>query len=313
MCQPPPPATALHVPLDRLLHRTCFATREGARAALAAGRIHRADGSAVERNLRLSLAEASAISLLLDGAPLPAAPPSLTVALHKPRGIVTTCADEELAPSGKTYPGIRTLLSAPHRALAPIGRLDADSEGLLLLTNDGALSAAICQSASCVKRYLVRIAPRRGCYAPSGAFEEVAETQLQVGVDIGLARPGRCERARRVTADEAAAAAGWCDELLDGDSSCLLAEISMATGAKREVRRILRAAGFETQRLVRLAVGPVELDLRPGEARVLGDAELARLWESALPAAARPVFDDGAWVPPAEYLERLRLKGPLKV
>ena len=309
MCQPPLPATALHVPLDRLLHRTCFATREGAREALAAGRIQRADGTAVERNLRLSLAEASAISLLLDGAPLPAAPPSLTVALHKPRGVVTTCADEELAPSGKTYPGVRTLLSAPHRALAPIGRLDADSEGLLLLSNDGALSAAVCQSASCVKRYLVRIAPRRGCYAPSGAFEEVAETQLQVGVDIGLARPGRCERARRVTADEAAAAAGWCDELLDGDSSCLLAEISMATGAKREVRRILRAAGFETQRLVRLAVGPVELDLRPGEARVLGANELARLWESALPAASRPVFDDGAWVPPTEYLERLRARG----
>ena len=147
-------------------------------------------------------------SLLLDGAPLPAAPPSLTVALHKPRGVVTTCADEELAPSGKTYPGVRTLLSAPHRALAPIGRLDADSEGLLLLTNDGALSAAVCQSASCVKRYLVRIAPRRGCYAPSGAFEEVAETQLQVGVDIGLARPGRCERARRVTAEEAAGGGG---------------------------------------------------------------------------------------------------------
>ena len=161
MCQPPPPATALHVPLDRLLHRTCFATREGARAALAAGRVRRADQVRRRAQLRLSLAEASAISLLLDGAPLPAAPPSLTVALHKPRGIVTTCADEELAPSGKTYPGIRTLLSAPHRALAPIGRLDADSEGLLLLTNDGALSAAICQSASCVKRYLVRIAPRR--------------------------------------------------------------------------------------------------------------------------------------------------------
>ena len=112
-----------------------------------------------------------------------------------------------------------------------------------------------------------------------------------------------------MTAEEAAAAARWCDELLDGDSSCLLAEISMATGAKREVRRILRAAGFETQRLVRLAVGPVELDLRPGEARVLGANELARLWESALPAASRPVFDDGAWVPPAEYLERLRARG----
>ena len=96
---------------------------------------------------------------------------------------------------------------------------------------------------------------------PTVAFIAVATLLSAMGVDIGLARPGRCERARRVTAEEAAAAARWCDELLDGDSSCLLAEISMATGAKREVRRILRAAGFETQRLVRLAVRP-ELHLR---------------------------------------------------
>ncbi len=171
----------------------------------------------------------------------------LTLALHKPRGIVTTRSDEH---------GRRTVYDLlpdglPH--VFPAGRLDADSEGLLVLTSDSALSVRLTDPEQHVpKTYRVTVAGRPA--------EEALE-QLRRGVDLaeGRTRPARVRLVRA------------------GQKTSVL-EVVLTEGRNRQVRRMLAAVGHRVRRLVRVAIGGLELgDLKPGECRVLGDEEIDRL------------------------------------
>jgi 23S rRNA pseudouridine2605 synthase len=177
------------------------------------------------------------------GQEAPAAP-RLVVALHKPRGIVTTRSDER---------GRRTvydLLPAGLPWIFPAGRLDADSEGLLILTNDAALAVRLTEPEHHVpKTYEATV-------TGSVTTEEIE--RLCQGVDLpdGRTRPAQVrvleQRPKRATV-----------------------EMVLTEGRNRQVRRMWAALGHRVRRLVRVAIGNYRLgDLPPGATRVLDEAAI---------------------------------------
>jgi 23S rRNA pseudouridine2605 synthase len=178
---------------------------------------------------------------------------------HKPMGEVTTRAD----PEGR--PTVFERLPAPTGGRwVVIGRLDVNTTGLLLFTNDGALAHRLMHPSSEIEReYLVRV---------RGAPPLAVLTQLRQGVMLedGLARFDRIEPAPMFTGT----AGGGDSESVQSEFRVILHE-----GRNREVRRLWQAVGFEVSRLTRLRYGQVGLpgDLRPGQSRLMANPEAARL------------------------------------
>jgi 23S rRNA pseudouridine2605 synthase len=200
----------------------------------------------------------------LDGAPLLFSSPGSTarevLIYHKPAGEVTTRAD----PEGR--PTVFERLPAPGAGRwVVIGRLDVNTTGLLLFTNDGALAHRLMHPSSEVQReYRVQV---RG--VPGAAVVE----QLRRGVMLedGPARFDSIE-----PEIEARPAGG---RARDAESAQSAFRVVLHEGRNREVRRLWEAVGFEVSRLTRLRYGAVALpkDLRPGHSRLLAAAEAARL------------------------------------
>jgi 23S rRNA pseudouridine2605 synthase len=172
----------------------------------------------------------------------------VVLALHKPRGAVTTRRDER---------GRRTVYDLLPPGLPwvfPAGRLDADSEGLLVFTNDARLAVRLTEPEHRVpKTYHVRI---RG--VPAATELE----RLRHGIELadGWTRPAR------VTLRE---------ERSDGAA---VVEMVLTEGRNRQIRRMWAALGYRVRRLVRVAIGGYRLgDLPPGECRVLSAAEVKQL------------------------------------
>jgi 23S rRNA pseudouridine2605 synthase len=189
---------------------------------------------------------------------------------HKPVSEVTTRAD----PQGR--PTVFERLPAPRAGRwVVIGRLDVNTTGLLLFTNDGALAHRLMHPSSEIEReYLVQV---RG--APSAAVLE----QLRQGLvlDDGLARFDRIEPAPESAGRSPAwgAAAGGGAGGGEGAPAQTAFQVVLHEGRNREVRRLWQAAGFEVSRLMRLRYGTVRLppDLRPGQSRAMPAGEAALL------------------------------------
>jgi 23S rRNA pseudouridine2605 synthase len=169
--------------------------------------------------------------------------------LNKPAGVVSTAAD----PEGR--PTVVEMVPEQPRVF-PVGRLDRDTEGLLLLTNDGPLAYRLTHARYGIeKRYLAEV-ERLPADAPG---------RLRKGVELedGLARPTRV----RVVA---------------GSGRRRMVEVVLVEGRNREVRRLLDAVGAPVRRLVRTAVGPIRLTgLAPGEYRPLRPDEIRSLYKAA--------------------------------
>ena len=183
--------------------------------------------------------------ILLDGEPLPTGGEYVYIMLHKPRGYVTTLSDE------KGRPEVTQLVNCGTRVY-PVGRLDMDSEGLLLLTNDGALANALMHPGFEVNKTY-----------------EVWVTGFQPGADKLLERPvvldGRPIRRPDV-------------RLLSARDGIAHLYITIHEGRNRQVRRMCQAAGMRVTRLRRIAEGPLNLgNLKKGTWRYLTDPELAEL------------------------------------
>jgi pseudouridine synthase len=232
------------VRLQKLLAAAGVASRRGAEALLRAGRV-RVNGSVARLG---DAADPARDRIELDGRPLAPAPRAYWV-LHKPRGVVTTRSD----PEGRAT--VLSLLPAQARRLRlfPVGRLDRDSEGLVLLTNDGDLAQRLLHpSFGSEKEYLATL---RG--TPSAA-------SLQ-----RFARGLRLERGGRVTAPARAAREGGGGARRESRLRVVLRE-----GRKRQIRRSFALLGHPVLRLQRVRIGPLRLGgLPPGAARPLTAAE----------------------------------------
>jgi len=172
------------------------------------------------------------------------------LALNKPRGVVSTMADEK----GRT--AVADLLGRVDERVYHVGRLDADSEGLLLLTNDGTLAHRLMHPSFGVpKTYLCEVV---------GPVPRGVGRRLMAGVELADG-PARVDRFR----------------LVDSLGRIAQVELVLHEGRKHIVRRLMEEVGHPVLRLVRTAIGPVRLgDLRPGRTRVLSNAEIAALFKA---------------------------------
>ena len=228
--------TSVPVRLNRYLASTGVGSRRAADEVIRAGRVT-VNGAAAELGTLVSEGD----DVRVDGRPVHVQA-TMVVLLHKPAGVVTTARD----PQGR--PTVVELVQAPAR-LFPVGRLDRETTGLLLLTNDGALADRLMHPRHGVRKtYVARVAADPG----EPALERLRRgVELEDGptapAEVRLAGPGRVE-------------------------------ITIHEGRNRQVRRMLAAVGHPARGLHRSAYGGLELgDLAPGEWRELTDAEVEAL------------------------------------
>ena len=231
--------------LQKILAQAGVASRRAAEEMILAGRV------AVDGQVQTALgckADAAKNKITIDGKPLPVMETRQYWMVHKPAGVVCTAAD----PQGRSK--ILDLLPPQVGArLYPVGRLDKDSQGLVLLTNDGELAARLMHPRHKVaKTYRVWVKGSPGAAA-------VASLRKGVMLEDGLSAPARVY----------VKAAGMRKSKL----SFVLHE-----GRKRQIRRMCEAVGHPVERLVRVGLGPLHLgDLPPGAARPLKVREIKEL------------------------------------
>jgi len=242
------------VRLQKFLSQAGVASRREAERLMADGRV--SVNGRVVRELGTKVKPA-ADRVEVDGKRIRTAG-SRWILLNKPRGVITTRSD----PRGRRT--VYGLLAPEDQGLKHVGRLDRDTEGLLLLTNDGDLHHALLHPS--------REIPRRYRAVVLGIPDEEAVHALQKGVALedGTAR-AQDVRVERV---------------LDRDHAVIA--LTMKEGRKREVRRLLEAVGHPVERLKRVAFGPIALGkLAPGRSRPLTEEEVARLREAVEPRRPR--------------------------
>ena len=229
--------------VQKVLAAAGIGSRRACEELIAAGRVA-VDGEVVALGAK---ADATTQVITLDGERIHSNPTLVYLLLNKPTGYVTTVTD----PQGR--PTVMDLIPAAPRVY-PVGRLDRDTEGLLLLTNDGELANRVAHPRYEIeKTYVAQI---------RGPAKRRAVRQMLDGVALedGVAK-ARSVRELGSAADHT------------------LVEIVLAEGRKREVRRMLQAVGLPLERLARVRVGPLPLgDIGPGKFRPLTGAEVRDLY-----------------------------------
>ena len=235
--------------LQKVLARVGLGSRRACEELIAEERV-RVNGEIAELGRRV---DPDHDLVEVDGAPIGIRPGLVRYLLNKPAGVVTTASD----PQGR--PVVVDLVPAEPRVF-PVGRLDLDTEGLLLLTNDGELANRIAHPSHGVdKEYLAQVA---------GTPSRAALRKLREGVDLD---DGPTAPAKVAVVDVG------------------LVRITIHEGRNRQVRRMFDAVGHPVERLIRTRIGPIgDRRLAPGEWRPLTDAELRAL-EGAIAGAAKRV------------------------
>lgn len=236
--------------IARYLAHSGVASRRAAERLLAAGRVT-VDGAVVVDPARRVREEEE---VRVDGRPVRPEPHEVWI-VNKPPGVVSTASD----PGGR--PTVVELVDSAHR-LYPVGRLDADSRGLILLTNHGELANRLLHP-----RYEVRRTYRARLSRP---LADQALQRLRDGVELEDGATGPA-RVRRLGPREV--------------------QIEIREGRKRQVRRMVEAVGSRVEDLVRVRFGPLDLGRLPeGRSRRLEPGEVAALWEDArsMPGRQQP-------------------------
>jgi 23S rRNA pseudouridine2605 synthase len=231
--------------VQKILASAGIGSRRACEELIAAGRVA-VDGEQVTLGAK---ADPGAQVITVDGERIHTNPSLVYFLLNKPPGVVTTVSD----PQGR--PTVMDLVPANPRVY-PVGRLDQDTEGLLILTNDGELANRLAHPRYEVeKTYVAQV---------RGQPKRQVLRQLTDGVELEDG-PARARSARQIGGA--------------GDRS--LIEIVLAEGRKREVRRLLAAVGMPVERLARVKVGPLALgDIAPGKLRPLRGDEVRNLYKA---------------------------------
>jgi 23S rRNA pseudouridine2605 synthase len=184
----------------------------------------------------------------VDGMRIQSAPDLVYLMLNKPTGVVSTMSDPEGRPSLYDY------IPERNARLFHVGRLDADTEGLILLTNDGELAHRLSHpSYGVVKTYLAEV---------TGPVARDVGKRLKAGIELDDGQ---------VSADSF--------RLVSTVGSRIMVEVSLHEGRKHVVRRMLTAVGHPVTRLVRTDIGPIALGhLKPGRNRKLSQQEVGALY-----------------------------------
>jgi len=230
--------------LDRVLSRYGLASRTAAKEAIEAGRL-KVNGR-VMRDPNCWVTPGRDV-IRLDGQRLKAARKVYRV-FYKPKGVITSHGDPEGRKTVYDYLGENA------RWLFPVGRLDKDTSGLLLMTNDTEFSNLVCNpNSNVLKIYLVKTNGLMG--------DEVIE-RLNVGVEMKRGDRAQPASVRRT----------------ENRGKYTWLEVALTEGKNREVRRMIEALGFKVLKLVRTHIGPLSLEgLRAGQWRDLSSSELASL------------------------------------
>jgi len=249
--------------LQKIMAGCGVASRRAAEEIIAAGRV-KVNG-AVVRELGTK-ADLDADEILVDGKRIARPQKPVYLLLNKPKGYVTTVDD----PEGR--PTVMDLLGGQKERVYPVGRLDYASEGLLLLTNDGDLAAKLMKAASHVpKTYLVKV---------SGKPEEKKIARLRAGVMLTL------EDGRKVKT--APANIGLLDERRSrewrvpaGPQENPWYEVTLIEGRNRQIRRMFEVIGHRVEKIRRVRMGPLKLDVEAGKWRELRGSEISALRRAA--------------------------------
>lgn len=236
------------VRLQKVLASAGIGSRRACEELIAQGRVE-VDGRIVrEQGLRVDPLRAV---VRVDGERVPTAPDTVVLALNKPRGVVTAMVDDLGRPCVGDYVTERT------ERLFHVGRLDSDTEGLLLLTNDGVLAQNLAHPSHGVAKTYVALVP--------GPIPRDVGRQLRAGVELD---------------DGPASVDSFA--ILEATPNKALVEVVLHEGRNHIVRRLLQAVGHPVEELVRTQVGPIRLgQLRPGRTRVVTGPELHSLYTAA--------------------------------
>lgn len=231
--------------LQKVMAAAGVGSRRACELLIAAGRVSVNGRRVAEQGLRVDPLRSE---IRVDGELVAAASELVHLALHKPPGVLSAMSD----PGGRR--SLADLLPPRPQRLFHVGRLDAESEGLLLVTNDGPLANRLAHpSYEVAKTYLAEV---------SGPIPRDLGRRLRAGVELSDG-PARVDSFR----------------VIDAAAGRVLVEVVVHEGRTHFVRRLLEAAGHPVSRLVRTAVGPVALgSLKPGRHRKLTRAEVRDLY-----------------------------------
>ncbi|MFO0706466.1 MAG: pseudouridine synthase [Nitrospira sp.] len=231
---------AMDMRLQKLIAGTGLASRRKAEELITAGRVTVNGKVVTELGTKV---DPERDHVKVDGKHLTSAQPFVYLMLNKPKNVMSTLDD----PGGRTT--VKDFLRGVSVRVFPVGRLDFDSEGLMLLTNNGDLAQALLHPRYHVpKTYLIKV---KGVLSD----EEIAQLERGVKLADGMTSPASVKKVRKAEANS------WV-------------EITIHEGRKHQVKRMLEAVGHLVIKLVRVKMGPLTLgNLESGEFRFLTDQE----------------------------------------
>lgn len=254
------------VRLQKLIAQAGIVSRRKAEELILNGRVQVNGQTVTELGTK---ADPERDHIRVDGKLLHGAQQHRYLMLNKPKGYVTTVSDPEGRPTVMKFverSGVRVF---------PVGRLDYQSEGLLLMTNDGELANALTRAAAKVEKvYLVKI---------SGKPSAGGLDQLRSGIMIERGKPGSRE-GRVMTAP--------AQVRLIKDAENPWYELTLIEGRNREIRKMFEEIGHHVEKIRRVGYGPLVLDVVPGEVRELSQDEVEALRRAVRPRSGKTVVTE---------------------
>jgi len=269
----------MDIRLQKMIAGTGLASRRKAETLIACGRVTVNGRVVTELGTKV---DPERDHVKVDGKHLSTAQPFVYLMLNKPRNVMSTLDD----PGGRTT--VKDFLHGVSVRVFPVGRLDFDSEGLMLLTNNGQLAEALLHPRYHVpKTYLIKV---KGVLTD----EEIRQLERGVRLEDGMTSPAIVKKVKKAEQNS------WL-------------EITIREGRKHQVKRMLESVGHPVIRLMRVKMGPLSLgNVGPGEFRFLTDREANALRELVEQRVAAAQEDQEVMARPTQRVRRVGWARPKK-